>query len=221
MASILIVDDEIQVAKALGRTLRRADFEVELAGSGAEALAKLATFTPDAVISDFRMPGMSGGELLAEVKRRLPLALRLILSGHADLRSILSSINEGDICRFLSKPWDDAEIVALLRKLLAERELLAALYRPFHTLPDTSSEACQQRSKLVVRLQRSGEALSGQQIVTLISKFAGALEQSEIRLVGGLLEQHSGKVSFVAQVGAAQELTLEIPLQGEEERPCQ
>ncbi|MHB8416905.1 MAG: response regulator [Myxococcales bacterium] len=212
MARVLIVDDEPQVAKALGRLLRRSGFEVEIAAGGAEAMEKLPVFTPDVVISDFRMPGMNGAELLAEVKRRLPLALRLILSGHADLRSILSSINDGEICRFLSKPWDDREIVALLQKLLAERELLSALYQPFRGLPAEAREVLQQESKLVVRLQRPEEPLSTAQIVSLIAKFAGALEQSQLNLVGGLLEQHSGKLCFVAQVGASQQLTLEIPV---------
>ncbi|HUB09796.1 MAG TPA: response regulator [Myxococcales bacterium] len=210
MASILIVDDEPQVARALGRLLRRSGFEVEMAASGEEALAKIGAFVPDVVISDFRMPGMDGAQLLAEVKKRLPLALRLILSGHADLRSILSSINEGEICRFLSKPWDDREILALLQKLLAERELLAILYQPFRALP---AEAFQQESKLVVRLQRPGLPFSTEQIVSLISKFTGVLEQSQLDLVGGLLERHAGRISFVADVGASQQLTLEIPVE--------
>jgi two-component system, OmpR family, response regulator VicR len=210
MASILIVDDEPQVARALGRLLRRSGFEVETAASGEEALAKIGAFVPDVVISDFRMPGMDGAQLLAKVKKRLPLALRLILSGHADLRSILSSINEGEICRFLSKPWDDREIIALLQKLLAERELLAVLYHPFRALP---AEAFQQESKLVVRLQRPGEPFSTEQIVSLISKFTGVLEASQLNVVGGLLKQHAGRISFVAEVGSSQQLTLEIPVE--------
>ena len=213
MATVLIVDDEPQVARALARTLRRAGFTIQVAASGDEALAALSGFTPDVVISDFRMPGMTGAELLAEVKRRLPLTLRLILSGHADLGSILKSINEGEICRFLSKPWDDHELVALLRKLLVEKEVLTALYHPFRAMSGgASSDACQSESKVSVKLRQTGEPLSRETIIELIGRFAGTLEQSQVALVGGLLHQHSGTISFVAEVGAAQQLTLEIPV---------
>ncbi len=213
MTKILLVDDEVEVANALRRLLRRADFEVEIAHSGAEALEKLAVFGPDVIVSDFRMPGMNGAELLAEVKRRAPLVLRLILSGYADLRSILSSINEGGICRFITKPWDDDQLIALLRQLLVNRELLATLYQPF-VLPRAglSTEALQGESRLLIRLQRSGEPFSATQAIRLIEKFTGALAGSELQLVGGLLERHAGKIHFVAEVGAEQRLTLEVPL---------
>src|ERR1700719_1768734 len=104
MPKILVVDDEPAVLNALRRLLRRAGFEVETAGTGAEALARLDGFAPDIVLSDFRMPGMNGAELLAQVKQRQPLALRLIISGYADLDSVMTSVNEGEICRFISKP---------------------------------------------------------------------------------------------------------------------
>jgi YesN/AraC family two-component response regulator len=93
---------------------------VALAESGAEALEALGAFQADIVISDFRMPGMDGVELLGAVKRSWPRALRIILSGFADLDSVGSSFDKGDICRFITKPWDDEELVVLLRRLLAE-----------------------------------------------------------------------------------------------------
>ncbi len=127
MIRVLLVDDEPPVAKALGRVLKRAGFEVELAASGAEALEKASAGAPDIVISDFRMSGMDGAELLAQIKKQCPLTLRLMLSGYADSQSLLTAIHEGDICRFLAKPWEEREIVALLHKLVAERDLLASL----------------------------------------------------------------------------------------------
>ena len=62
---------------------------------------------------------MNGAELLGAVKRRLPLSLRLMLSGFADLDSVLASVNEGEICRFIKKPWNDKELLDLLQGLLA------------------------------------------------------------------------------------------------------
>ena len=125
----MLVDDEPEVLKSLHRLLR-GRFEVESAPGGHEALAKLDLFRPDVVISDFRMPAMNGAELLAEVKRRSPLTLRLILSGYVDLESLPELISQADICRYLHKPWNGREMVALLRALLAERSLLAAAGEP-------------------------------------------------------------------------------------------
>ena len=112
---LLVVDDEPQVAHALRRLFRREGFEVQVAFNGSEALERLKEFSPDIILTDFRMPGMTGSELLQRVKRSHPLALRLIISGYADFKSVVASVNDGEICRFISKPWDDAELVTYPR----------------------------------------------------------------------------------------------------------
>lgn len=111
--TLLVVDDEVEVAKSLRRLLRK-EFEVALAHTGAEALERLAQSPVDLVLSDFRMPGMSGTELLAEVKLRNPATLRVLLSGYADLES---APNRDDTIHFVRKPWDDHALVTLLRAL--------------------------------------------------------------------------------------------------------
>lgn len=113
--SVLIVDDEIEVAKALRRLLRRRGYEVHLAHSAAEALALLDHITPDLVISDYRMPDVNGVELLVEVRRRLPGIPTFILSGYMD-------VNESDsVDAFLWKPWDPQTLVATIEQALAAR----------------------------------------------------------------------------------------------------
>jgi DNA-binding NtrC family response regulator len=116
MARILIVDDEVHVVGALRRLLRREGFSIEVALNGEEALEKLATFEADVVISDFRMRGMNGVELLGQVLRRMPRTVRVLISGHADLSS--DSAGAGVISHFISKPWDDERLVADVRALL-------------------------------------------------------------------------------------------------------
>jgi DNA-binding NtrC family response regulator len=118
---VLVVDDEREVAKSLRRVLARRGFVVEIACGGREALERLESFEPDAVISDFRMPGMNGAELLAEVRRRTPRAVRLILTGYADVESVVAPVDVADIRGFLKKPWDADELVATLRRMLEER----------------------------------------------------------------------------------------------------
>ncbi|QRK09741.1 response regulator [Archangium violaceum] len=118
MARILIVDDEVHVVGALRRLLRREGFSIEVALNGEEALEKLATFPADVVISDFRMRGMNGLELLARVLSIAPKAVRVLISGHADLSGGSQS---GIISHFISKPWDDDRLVADVRALLDGR----------------------------------------------------------------------------------------------------
>jgi len=118
MAKILIVDDEVQVASALRRLFRREGFAVEVAFNGEEALQKLVTFDPDLVISDFRMKGMNGAELLEKVLRLAPRTVRILLSGHADLWSSSQTTSAQAVSHFISKPWDDDHLVARVRTLL-------------------------------------------------------------------------------------------------------
>jgi DNA-binding NtrC family response regulator len=122
MPRILIVDDEAHVVSALRRLLKREGFAIEVALNGEEALAKLPGFEPDLVISDFRMKGMNGAELLEHILRQMPQAVRVLLSGYADLRSSNDPSLNGLISHFISKPWDDQHLINDVRALLERRE---------------------------------------------------------------------------------------------------
>jgi response regulator RpfG family c-di-GMP phosphodiesterase len=95
---------------------------VEVAFNGEEALQKLVTFNPDLVISDFRMKGMNGAELLEKVLRQAPRAVRILLSGHADLWSGSATSTTQAVSHFISKPWDDDHLVARVKTLLGQQE---------------------------------------------------------------------------------------------------
>ena len=101
---ILLVDDEPKVLSALRRGLGHR-FDLRCATSGVEALALLETEGPfAAIISDMRMPGMGGLELLCEIRRRAPETIRMILSGQSDFHAVVGAINEGAVFRFHTKP---------------------------------------------------------------------------------------------------------------------
>jgi DNA-binding NtrC family response regulator len=117
MKTVLVVDDEVEVGKSLRRLLRK-DFKIELAHTGADALTRLEGGGVDLVLSDFRMPGMNGAELLAEVHRRWPEVQRLMLSGFADFEACLASVKEEEVGRFLRKPWDNDQLIATLKTAL-------------------------------------------------------------------------------------------------------
>jgi len=217
---VLVVDDEPQVAHALRRLLRREGFDVQLAFNGEEALERLKVFSPDIVLTDFRMPGMTGSELLQRVKRSHPLALRLIISGYADFKSVVASVNEGEICRFISKPWDDAELVSYLVGLLRHRETMAQLYAPFRAAPQgVSAEVSPTDAALVLKVQVADPSFPAEQAVSIIERFAGLLADDSMKVVGGLLERFGGRLSFVAEVGGPQRLRLELPVRAEAAAP--
>jgi CheY-like chemotaxis protein len=101
---VLFVDDEPNVLASIRRQMRKR-YEVHTAGSGAEALVQMRQLNPVAlVISDMRMPGMNGAELMMQVREQWPDTVRMILSGQADLESTISAVNDGHIFRFLTKP---------------------------------------------------------------------------------------------------------------------
>ncbi len=108
--SVLVVDDEQSICKALSRLLRRDGYEVLTANSGEQALDLLAMHNVQVVISDQRMPGMTGTELLDKVKNLYPNTIRVVLSGYTDLNVITEAVNRGAVFRFLTKPWDDNEL---------------------------------------------------------------------------------------------------------------
>ncbi|MFN0301534.1 MAG: response regulator [Burkholderiales bacterium] len=111
--TILFVDDEEAVVKTL-RAIFRFDHNVLTATSGAEALELLKIRDVHVIVSDQRMPGMSGLQLLTKVREASPNTIRILLTGFSDLAAIVGSVNEGEVFRFISKPWNHAEIKSIV-----------------------------------------------------------------------------------------------------------
>jgi response regulator RpfG family c-di-GMP phosphodiesterase len=112
--TVLCVDDEPNILAALKRTLRGAGFSALTADGGTEALKILEKLPVDIVVSDMRMPGIDGAQLLEQVHARWPHVVRILLTGHADQGSTVSAINRGRIFRYLSKPWDERDLLSSL-----------------------------------------------------------------------------------------------------------
>jgi len=114
LPTVLVVDDEVRSQEALRRTLDE-DFEVFTASSAADALAILEREFIQIVLSDQRMPGTSGVQLLREVRERWPDAVRIIISGYTDSEDIIAGINDGGIYQYLLKPWQPEQLLLTLR----------------------------------------------------------------------------------------------------------
>lgn len=132
---LLFVDDEPRILTSM-RMLFRANYELFFAESGAAALELLKTQPVDVIVSDQRMPGMTGIELLRAARDLNPNAMRILLTGYSDLNAIIGSINEGEIFRFVNKPWANDE----LTKTVARAVFAAKATQSVAQTPETPLE---------------------------------------------------------------------------------
>jgi len=123
--TILLVDDEVNVLSALTRALIDDPYEVLTASGGRQALEIMEGKNIKAIVSDERMVGMQGSELLAEVRKRSPHTVRILLTGHATLEAAMRAVNEGEIYRFFTKPWDDTQLRFALMSAVEKHDLEA------------------------------------------------------------------------------------------------
>jgi CheY-like chemotaxis protein len=114
--TLLLVDDEPDILNSLKRLLRRSGYRILTAGSAAEGLELLALNDVQVIVSDQRMPIMSGSEFLSRVKSLYPDTMRIVLSGYTELAALTDAINRGAIYKFITKPWDDDELREVIRE---------------------------------------------------------------------------------------------------------
>src|SRR4030067_3039519 len=131
--SVLLVDDEENILNALNRTFRKESYRIMTARSGLEGLSVIERERITLVLSDHRMPGMEGVEFLSEVRKKSPETIRLMLTGYADMRAVMNAINQGEVYRFITKPWDDEEIRLIVRDAIHHYDLIIE-NRELHSL---------------------------------------------------------------------------------------
>ena len=112
---ILFVDDEERILRSLAMQFRR-HYEVLTESDPWRALERLKTERIQVLVSDQRMPQMSGAELLAQARERYPETLRILLTGYSDLDAAVDALNDGGIFRYLTKPWNPQEMAFTLRQ---------------------------------------------------------------------------------------------------------
>jgi len=107
---LLLVDDEKNILSALKRLLHQEKYHILTAASAPDALQILAATPVDVIVSDHRMPDMTGVEFFRIAKEIYPETVRIMLSGYTELQSVTDAVNEGSIYKFLTKPWDDDQL---------------------------------------------------------------------------------------------------------------
>ena len=122
-ARLLLIDDEPNIIRALRRLFFDEDYQVYSASSGEAGLEILRSAEVDLIIADYRMSGMNGIEFFCHARQVQPDALRIILSGYAEIRILTEAINEGHIYRFIFKPWNDEELKSTVQLALEQQRL--------------------------------------------------------------------------------------------------
>jgi response regulator RpfG family c-di-GMP phosphodiesterase len=222
---LLCVDDEANILNALRRLFRSQGYDVQTAGSGAQALELLEKSAVDLVISDMRMPEMDGAQFLEQVRRRWPDTMRILLTGHSDMNSTIAAINQGGIYRYVSKPWNDSDMLMVarqaleLRTLLSEKARLEELTRrqnlELQTLNAGLEDVVAQRTASLQQTMSSLEEAHRQLkkgFITSITVFANLIELRQ-RTVAGYSRRISELARQLARklnVGAAemQDITI-------------
>lgn len=120
-ATILFVDDEKNILSSLKRLFRPVVENIFIAESGAEGLEILNKESVDIIVSDMRMPEMDGAEFLGKISEKWPDTIRVLLTGYADITSTINAINKGSIYRYISKPWEDNDIIISVRQALEQK----------------------------------------------------------------------------------------------------
>lgn len=198
--SILCVDDEPSILSALRRVFRAKGFQVQIAESGKAGLALLETESFDLVISDMRMAEMDGAAFLEQVRMRWPNSIRMLLTGYADITSVMAAINKGEIYRYIAKPWDDNDMLLIVRGALQHRAMVLEQARLQALIQHQNTELKTLNASLEVKvqdrtkdLQQAVERLKGN-FVTSIKVFTSLIEMRHKDLAG-----HSRRVADLAK----------------------
>jgi response regulator RpfG family c-di-GMP phosphodiesterase len=214
--TVLLVDDEENILRSLQRLLMDENFEIETATSGSAALEKLqALDNVGLIISDQRMPGMTGSEFLGLSRDIAPDTVRILLTGYSDISATIDAINRGGASRYLSKPWNDDELVQVVRDAVQFYALYSENKRLHEVIGKQNEELQEWNRNLKDRvlqqttaIRKKSEELQGalelakEDYLGMIAVLSGFMEMR-----GGEVLQHAKKVSELS-VNVARELSI-------------
>ena len=220
-ARVLCVDDEEAVLRALRRVFRGKRYELEMATSGREGLDLIAKNDYDLIISDMRMPKMDGAEFLHAASVFAPDTARILLTGYSEHSATERAINNGKITAFVSKPWDNAELLqtverALLSKwhLGRNKQCREKLQRKNKTLLDQNKYLRKEVDSARLELDQS---LS---LIDITREETGASFQAAVNLLSNIVNQRQGCEYSTYESIAELSANLGAKL-GLKEKPCE
>lgn len=193
---VLLVDDEENILKSLKRLLMDEEFELHTAASAEQGLAALTGLdNVGLIISDQRMPGMGGAEFLQQCREVTPDALRILLTGYADINATIDAINKGGAFRYISKPWNDEELVQTIRDAIRQYALLMENRRLNGIVRQQNEELQEWNKNLKARVLEQTTAIrqKNDELRDLLQKVKGNYD-AIIAAFSGLVEMHGGKL---------------------------
>ncbi|MEJ2060215.1 MAG: response regulator [Gammaproteobacteria bacterium] len=190
-ARILFVDDEERILRSL-KLMFRGQYQIETANSGEEAIELLQRQPVDVIVSDQRMPGMQGTEVLRNAREIAPDAVRILLTGYSDMDAIVGSVNDGEIFRYIHKPWrPDAIRDTLAQAVDIARNTRDAVQQPVPAPEPTQADAGDMPIVLVIDQDPALQQLVRERVgdrfqvlaVTKVDEALGKLVSEDIAII--------------------------------------
>lgn len=205
--NILLVDDEPEILNSLKRILRKQGYAIHTATSGMDGLGVLQKKAISLVVSDQKMPGMSGVEFLNTVKTQWPDIIRIMLTGQCEARVAMEAINKGEIYRFLTKPCDDLELKTIINQALKQYELVReniCLTKrtmeqnvQLHELNNNLEKKVTERTRIIS--EQKGELIRfNQELEKRVDKKTEQLRQKDVQLLK--MDRIAGIVTLAAGI---------------------
>jgi response regulator RpfG family c-di-GMP phosphodiesterase len=217
---ILCVDDEVNILRCLQRAFRAEPYDIVTANSGPEALEILEKENFDLIISDQRMPEMTGSKLLKEVKDRYPHIIRIMLSGYSDFDSLVQAINEGEIFRFISKPWNNNELLTIIRTIFEQKRIVNIAKKELEHVSELTS-LCQSidvtsndsDGTIILHLKNGGHSIPDGLVTSAINAILNVLgidKDKNPELVSGSVSKRDNGVLITIHLDGGVIIKLEL-----------
>jgi|WetSurMetagenome_2_1015567.scaffolds.fasta_scaffold08404_3 response regulator RpfG family c-di-GMP phosphodiesterase len=215
---ILFVDDEESITKALQRLFRKDNHEIHVAQGGEEGLRILreSAVPFSLIVSDQRMPGMSGAEFLEKAREIVPRAIRILLTGYSDMNAIVDAVNRGQIHRYMTKPWNDDDLLFTVRQSLEQYDLVMENIRLLDLTKSQNDELAELNKTLEVKVEeRTREILVKNQELSRLNQDLEQNLYNAVKAFSSLLERYSpalaGHGRRVAQLSREIGAMLDLP----------
>jgi response regulator RpfG family c-di-GMP phosphodiesterase len=189
--TLLLVDDEKAITKALNRLFRKQGYRIMTAQSGAEGLEKLqqSDGPVSMIISDQRMPEMNGAQFLEKAKSIYPDAIRYLLTGYSDMDAVIDAVNKGEIHRYLTKPWNDEDLVLQVKQSLEHFELTSENMRLTALTIEQNKKLNELNKGLEQKVQeRTKEVSEKNKALVMVNRMLETSFMDSIRLLASLVE---------------------------------
>ena len=200
---LMVVDDEPEVLRSLHDLFRR-EYRVLTFERGSEALAKLEEVDPPVILSDQRMPELSGVEFLRRAKAARPDAVRLLMTGYADIKAVIDAINEGNVFRYLTKPSEPDELIAVVRQAVEHHDLIVERRRLVAELRESNDQL-----READRVKRAFIEVASHELNTPVAIVLGMADLWDLEMGADATESERSWVARIRKAGARLAGTVE------------